>query len=256
MEKLAKGSLFLIFSLYAIIFLSLFVFFNPAGFMKTLASSRTLYSIKLTLLTALVSSTISMTLAIPAGYALSRYDFRGKWLIDATLELPLVISPLALGAACLIFFYTRTGTMIQENMIYFVYEISGIILAQFLTSAGMATRIVKSVFNSIPVDYEEIAYSLGVPPARTFLRVTLPMARGGLISGFILTFAKCIGEFGATITIAGAMPMKTETLPISIFLKIAAADIEGAVLFIILLVLLGITVISLSKRLLDSSIEV
>ena len=115
----------------------------------------------------------------------------------------------------------------------------------------LITRMVKSTFDEISPRYEFVACTLGATTWQAFYTVTLPMARRGILAAMILTFAKCIGEFGATIMLAGSMPMKTETLPISIFMRLGSADIEGMAVMILLLLAVGLSVLLLIKSLLD-----
>ncbi|MFN3739883.1 MAG: ABC transporter permease subunit, partial [Thermodesulfovibrionales bacterium] len=129
----------------------------------------------------------------------------------------------------------------QNNYAQFVFTAYGIILAQFITTAGIATRLIKAAMDEIPHRYEDVARSLGVSPFKAFLTVTLPLCKNGIIAASVLTWAKAIGEFGATITIAGSMAMKTETLPIAIFMRLAGADIEGTVVLILILLAIGLS---------------
>ncbi|MFN3598429.1 MAG: ABC transporter permease [Aquificaceae bacterium] len=230
-----------IFVLYAGLVISLFYFWKGSLFVETLLSERTLFSIKLSLITATVTTLLSLIIALPSAYALSRFDFKGKHIIDTTLELPMIVSPAALGAMLLIFFSTSVGMWIQDNFVPFVFSPYGIILAQFITTVGIATRLVKSAMDEIPQRYEDVAISLGVSPFKAFLTITLPLSIKGILAASILTWAKAIGEFGATIMLAGTMAMKTETLPIAIFMRLSMADIEGTVTLIIVLITIGIT---------------
>ncbi len=228
-----------IFALYAGLVLSLFYFYKGSLFVETLFSERTLYSIKISLIAATIATFLSLVIALPSAYALSRFDFRGRHIIDTILELPMIVSPAALGAMLLIFFNNPLGIWIQDNYAQFVFTIYGIILAQFVTTAGIATRLIKAAMDEIPQRYEDVARSLGVSPFKAFLTVTLPLCKNGIIAASVLTWAKAIGEFGATITIAGSMAMKTETLPIAIFMRLSTADIEGTVVLILILVAIG-----------------
>ncbi|MCO4783865.1 MAG: ABC transporter permease [Candidatus Cloacimonetes bacterium] len=236
-----------IFLIYFILILSLLYFFDAQMFMETVFSKRTLYSIQLSVLSACVSSFVALIFAVPAAYALSRYEFFGKDIIDTILELPMVVSPAALGAMLLIFFNNPIGEWIQENTIRFVFSISGVILAQFITVLGVATRLVKSALDEISPRYEIVAQTLGATPWQAFKTVTLPLLRNGLISATILTWAKALGEFGASITLAGSMAMKTETIPVAIYMRLASAQIEQSVVVILLLISLGLGLLYLSR---------
>lgn len=209
----------------------------------TLLSQRTLFSIRLSLITATFSTVLSLIIGLPAAFALSRYEFTGKRAVDTMLELPMIVSPAALGAMLLIFFNNPLGLWIQENGPQFVFTFYGIILAQFVTIIGVSTRLIKAAMDEIPVRYEAVARSLGASPERAFLTITLPLCKRGLYSAAILSWAKALGEFGATITIAGSMAMKTETLPIAIFMRLSSAEIEGTVILIMILVSIGLGIL-------------
>lgn len=220
---------------------------GPGKLLGILGSERVLFSIRLSTTAALIATALSILLAVPAAYALSRYDFPGKRFVDATLEIPLVVTPVALGAMLLIFFNTRIGELVQQAGWSFIFEFPGIVLAQFVTTVGLATRMIKATFDEISPRYEVVACTLGASPAMAFRTVTFPMARKGILAATVITFAKCIGEFGATVMVAGSMPMKTETLPISIFMRLGNADIEGMAVMILLLLLIGISVLLVLK---------
>lgn len=214
------------------------------------ASPRVLFSVRISVLAATLSSGMALLLAIPAGYALSRYRFPGRALADLLLEIPLIVSPAALGAMLLIFFNNPLGAWIQSRGIHFVFAFSGIVLAQFTTILGIATRAMKTAFDDVPASLEMVARTLGAGPLRVFFTVTLPLARRGVLAAFVLSWAKAIGEFGATIMVAGSMAMRTETLPIAIYLRLASADIEGTVALIVILIAIGLLCLYLAHRLL------
>lgn len=243
LKKLTIGITLGIFIFYLLLVLSLFAFINPLKLVQAFASERVWFSVTLSLKAAVIATFLSVILAVPSAYALSRYEFPGKRIIDVLLEVPLVVTPIALGAMLLIFFQTRLGEIVQTHGLSFVFEFPGIILAQFLTTVGIAVRTMKNTFDGISPRYEMVACTLGATPTWAFLTVTLPMAKTGMLAATILAFAKCIGEFGATIMLAGAMPMKTETLPISIFMRVGSADIEGMALMILILLSVGLSVL-------------
>lgn len=242
--KFSIAIAFVVFILYIGLILSLLYFWDGALFLKTLCSERTLFSIKISILTATTVTILSLAFAVPSAYALSRLDFVGKHLIDTLLELPMVVSPAALGAMLLIFFNNPVGVWIQNSSMQFVFTISGIILAQFVTTVGIATRLVKAAMDEIPYRYEDVARSLGASPLEAFFTITLPLSKNGILAASALTWAKAIGEFGATITIGGSMAMKTETLPVAIFMRLSNADIEGTVALIFVLTGIGLSMLS------------
>ena len=234
---------FSIFALYAGLLLSLFYFWDSSRVAASILSERTFFSVKLSVAAATAATLLSLTLAVPAAYALSRFEFRGKVLIDTMLELPMIVSPAALGAMLLIFFNNPAGTWVQEHQAQFVFTTYGIVLAQFVTTLGVSTRLVKAAMDEIPSSYEDVARTLGASPLDAFCSVTLPLSKNGILAAAALTWAKALGEFGATITIGGSMAMKTETLPVAIFMRLATADIEGTVALILLLTTIGLALL-------------
>lgn len=232
-----------VFLAYAGLILSLFYFFQGPRFMETLFSERTFFSIRLSLITATIVTLVSVLIALPAAYALSRYRFFGRQFIDTLLELPMIVSPVALGAMLLIFFNTPAGQLIQDRGTHFVFTVYGILLAQLVTTAGIAIRLIKAVLDEIPQRYEEMAWVLGLSPSKTFFTVVLPLSKKGIIASAVLTWAKALGEFGATITVAGSMAMKTETLPIAIFMRLSNADIEGTAVLVLILIGIGLGIL-------------
>ncbi len=229
--------------LYGVLILSLLYFFSGETLLKTVMSERTLFSVRISIFSATISSILAMVIAIPAAFALSRFEFPGKRFVDTMLELPMIVSPAALGAMLLIFFNNPVGLWIQEHGPQFVFTFYGIILAQFVTICGVSTRLIKAAMDEIPVRYEAVARTLGASPGRAFLTITLPLSKRGIYSAAILSWAKALGEFGATITIAGSMAMKTETLPIAIFMRLSSAEIEGTVILIMILVSIGLGIL-------------
>lgn len=225
---------------YALLIVSLGYFFELDQVVRLWTGARTLFTIKLSLAAATLAAACALSLAVPAAYALSRFEFRGRLAADTILEFPIIVSPAALGAILLIFFNNPLGEWIQEHLVTFVFTFAGIMLAQFVTVLGIATRFVKTALDEIPTEYERVARSLGAGPFRAFATTTLPLAKRGLFTAFVLSWAKAMGEFGATITVAGTMAMRTETLPIAIYMRLSSADIEGTVALIVLLLAIGL----------------
>jgi molybdate transport system permease protein len=225
-------------------------------FITALFSREILFAIRLSVTTATISAVISMLIAVPVAHAISRNNFRGKNIVDSLLDLPIVISPIALGAALLVFFNTPVGSGINNNVLRFVFAVPGIVLAQFTVISALAIRLLKSTFDSIDPRYEQVARTLGCSRPEAFFRVTLPLARDGLIAAAILTWARAIGEFGATVTLAGATAFKTETLPTAIFLSLASADIEKAIAVIFVLVIIAVAALLVIRRLIGKRYQI
>ena len=243
-ERTFKGATISVLAILTIfivgIIVSMLTYTDWDTFISTLLSEEILFAIRLSVTTATIATIVSIIIGIPAAYAISQSSFPGKDIVDSLLDLPIVISPVALGACLLVFFNTPVGAGINDNVIRFVFAVPGIILAQITVISALAIRLLKSTFDSIDPRYEQVARTLGCSKPEAFLRVTLPLAKDGLIASGILTWARAVGEFGATVTLAGATAMKTETLPTAIFLSLASADVEKAIAVIFILVIISI----------------
>ncbi|MBN1368390.1 MAG: ABC transporter permease subunit [Dehalococcoidales bacterium] len=246
------GALGVLSLFFAVIIISLLTYTNWDNFVAALGSQEVLFAIGLSLVTATISTVIALIIAVPVAYAISKNNFWGKSVVDSLLDLPVVISPIAIGAALLIFFSTPWGSFINNHVIAFVFTVAGIILAQFTIVSALAIRLLKSTFDDIDTRYEQVGRTLGCSKPEAFFRIIMPIARHGLIASGILTWARAIGEFGASITLAGAMAMKTETLPIAISLNLAAADIEKAIAIILILIVVAIIVLLVIRKIIGS----
>jgi molybdate transport system permease protein len=228
--------------------LSLFTYTSWGDFAEALSSREVLFAVGLSLVTATISTVIAMIVAVPAAYALSQSNFRGKSVVDSLLDLPVVVSPIAIGAALLIFFSTPLGSAINEHVVKIVFSVTGIVVAQFTIISALAIRLLKSTFDSIDSRYEQVGRTLGLSKPEAFFRITLPLTKNGLIASGILTWARAIGEYGASVTLAGAMALKTETLPIAISLSLSNADLSTAVAIILILIVIAVLALLVIRK--------
>jgi len=220
-------------------------------FYYPLFSKEIQFAIKLSLETASIATLLGTLLGVPAAYALARYDFKGKNIVDSIVELPVILPPLITGFALLVFFgNTVFGKFITENLIEILFTYKGTIVAQFFVATPFIIRTSKSVFECIDEKYELIAQSLGSKKYESFLNVVIPMAKNGIIAGVILAWARSIGEFGATMMLAGATKMKTETLPIAVFLNISLGDLEKALAVSLIFLLVATLVLVIIRSVL------
>ena len=206
---------------------------------EALLSNEVQFAVKLSLGTASIATLLGAFVGIPSAYALARYNFKGKEFIDSLIDLPVILPPLISGFALLVFFGdTIIGKAITENILDIVFSPTGIVVAQFFVATPFIIKTSKAIFESIDEKYEYIAQSLGMTKLKSFFKVVLPMAKNGILAGMILAWARSMGEFGATLMLAGATKMKTETLPIAVFLNISVGKLELAlsVAFIFLVV--------------------
>jgi molybdate transport system permease protein len=223
------------------------MFFIPSwdGFIEALFSPNMSFAITLTIYTSIISAILVMLFAIPTSYALSRYDFPLKRLFRVVLDLPIALPEIVIGIALLMFLGSNgIGDYLESAGIILVFNSAGIIIAEFFIAFPYATRIMYSAFNSIDTRYEFVSRSLGYSASSTFFNVTLPLAKGGLITTGIITLARCIGTFAAVLFVGGGILMKTETLAVSMYLHLSTGDVDLAITAGILLVILSsITII-------------
>lgn len=204
------------------------------------------FAIILSLWTSAVSTGICIALAIPVSYALARYRFRGSRIVNLMLTMPLALPPLVAGIALLLFFGTTPlGKALDAAGFSVIFTPLGIIVAEVFVNLPYMIRILRSSFAMVNPRYEYVAKTLGCTETGSFLQVTLPMSRQGLLAGTAITWSKSMGEFGAVLLLAGATTMRTETLPIALYLNVSAGDLSQAVaaatiLIIISLITLGI----------------
>jgi molybdate transport system permease protein len=227
---------------------SVLIYTDLETLIKSLTSESTLFSIKLSLVTSLISTGLAILIAIPAGYCLSRYEFRGKAILDTIIDLPIVLPPLIVGVCLLIFFSTSFGKFIENNFISFVFEFPGIIIAQFSISASFAIIVLRGAYDSIDPRYEDAARILGCNKSQSFQKVTLPLVRRGIINASIMTWTRAVGEFVPILLLCGAQRGKTTIMPIAIFLQFEVGDIEGAVGLTIIFLLLSVIYLTLLKK--------
>lgn len=216
--------------------------------MRVLCCPEILFSVKLSLYTATVATCITLLLAIPSAYALSQYRGPGKNIFDTLLDLPLVLPPVGLGFLLLVFFRTALGQAIETHVMRFVFEVPGIILAQFAVASGFALRVIKSTFDGLNPRYEEVARTLGFSKWQAFSRIVLPLSRNGILAGTVLTWARCIGEFGATMIVAGTFAGKTEVLSIALMMKWQTAEIEQGLTVTLLLITISLAALLLFRK--------
>ena len=201
------------------------------------------HAVGLTLLTATVSTMLALGFAIPAAYALSRYRFPAWQAVDALIDLPVILSPVAIGVAILMLMRTPAGSFVDGHLVGFVFSVPGIVLAQFTIVTALAIRLLKSTFDDQEPRYEQVARFLGCSAPGAFFRVTLPMARGGIVSAALLCWARAMGEFGATVTVAGATRMRTATLPTLVYLSLETVDLARVATLISLMLVLAMAVL-------------
>ena len=186
-------------------------------------------SLKLSLVTGVISTVLVMLFALPIGYTLSRLDFWGKGVVKTIIDLPVAFPELVLGLCLLLLFgKTPVGTFLSSVGLDFVFTKKGVVAAQFFTALPYSVRIMKSTFDYINPRMEFVSRSLGYTQFETFIRVSLPLAGSGILASTVIAFARCIGTFGTVLILAGGSYMRTETLPITLYLNISYGNMGMA----------------------------
>ena len=220
--------------------------FKQNPLLEALADRKIQYSIWLSLISCTMSAVISVLVAVPMGYLMSRHDFRGKRLLDAILDIPIVLPPLVVGLSLLILFQFAPFRWIARDVIY---QVPSVVLAQFSVACAFAMRTMKATFDHIDPRCEDVAVSLGCTRLQTFGWVLLPAAQRGMLTAFTLAWARSLGEFGPLLIFSGATRMKTEVLSTTVFLEMNVGNIEGAVAVSFIMVFAAIVVLILTRLL-------
>ena len=192
---------------------------------------------------------LAALLGTPLALALARRDFPGKRFVSLFIELPIVMPPAVAGLALLLTFGRRgaIGSLLAELGILIPFSIAAVILAQFFISAPFYIRSAQVGFSSIAAEIEDAARVDGAHGWLMFWHITLPIAWRALASGMTLTWARALGEFGATILFAGNLQGKTQTMPLLVY-SIFERDINAAIWTGLLLIMLALIALFLSQR--------
>jgi molybdate transport system permease protein len=172
-----------------------------------------------TIRTAALAAALILPLGIPVAWLLARKRWPGKAVVETIVALPLVMPPVATGLILLKLFGRRgpIGSMLHDVGIDVVFTWRAVVVAMMVMSFPLLVRASRIAFEEVPVRFEQIARTLGANEPRVFFTITLPLAMRGVIGGVLLAFARSLGEFGATILVAGNIPGRTSTVAVSIY---------------------------------------
>lgn len=183
---------------------------------------------------------ISLPFAILLAWFLARYQFRFKYIVEALLQMPLVLPPVVLGYLLLISFGTQgwIGKFLYQFGIQLAFNWKGAVLASIIVAFPLMVQPIRLSFQMINRELEIVAGSLGASPFKVFLSISLPLSLPGILIGSILCFSRSLGEFGATITFVGNIPDETRTIPIAIYTLIQQPDGEQMAMRLVVLSLI------------------
>jgi molybdate transport system permease protein len=202
--------------------------------------ANTLAALQLSLVTATASTLIALVAGTPVAYWLAREQFAGKAVIDTLIDLPMVLPPAVAGIALLVAFGRRglLGPTLSLVGIELPFTTAAVIVAQTFVAAPFYVRSAKAGFAGVDPKLEQMSTLLGVSNLKTFLRISVPLAAPSLLSGLLMTWARALGEFGATLMFAGSFPGRTMTMPLAIYSGLES-NLESALVLALLLVIVS-----------------
>lgn len=226
---------------------------SPLHFIEALGKPEIRYSIRLTLVSCTISALLSIWVATPLGYLLSRFPFRGRWIVDTIIDIPIVLPPLVIGLSLLILFHLpMAGTTLEQWLnrtfgLHVTYAEPAVVLAQFSVACAFAVQTMRVTFDQIDPRAEQVALTLGCRRSQAFLQIALPQAWRGMIAALTIAWARSLGEFGPILVFAGATRMRTEVLSTTVFLELSVGQLEAAVAVSLLMVVAAMAVLGLVR---------
>jgi molybdate transport system permease protein len=232
-----------------------FLFTSPSEFIETVTKPEIQAAFRLTLFSCTAAAILSIWVATPLGYLLSRYKFPGRWIIDTIVDIPIVLPPLVLGLSLLILFHLEFGQWQLERWLRdelnfpVTFQWPAVVLAQFSVACAFAVRTMRVTFDQIDPRAEDVARTLGCTRGQAFWKIALPQAWRGMIAATTIAWARALGEFGPILVFAGSTRMRTEVLSTSVFLELSIGELGAAVSVSLLMVAMAVVVLVLLRLL-------
>ncbi len=205
----------------------------------------------LSLKVAFVATLLALVAGVALGWLFARKRFWGSSVLEAVLMLPLVLPPTVIGYAILVAAGRRSplGAWLREHLDYtLIFSWHGAVVASAIVALPLVLKSSSAAFAHVDRHYEQAAGTLGQSALSTFMRVTLPLAWPGILAGTLLAFARAMGEFGASLMVAGSIPQQTQTLSMAIYDAVQAGHGDLAMLLVIVTSVLSIAILVLSNR--------
>ncbi|NFO03689.1 molybdate ABC transporter permease subunit [Clostridium botulinum] len=201
----------------------------------------------ISLKTSLVATSLTFVLGIIVSYWIANFNGKLKGLLDGLLNLPLILPPTVVGFFLLLIcgkngFIGRLFLIFDKSLIF---SWTATVVAAVVVSFPMMYRTTRSAFEQIDSNILSAARTLGLSEIQIFYKIAIPLSWPGIIAGLVLSFARAMGEFGATLMIAGNIPGKTQTMPLAIFFAVEGGDMQKAILWVIIIVSLSLFMIIL-----------
>jgi molybdate transport system permease protein len=204
-----------------------------------------LTALALSLVTTTVAMVATILLGFPLAFVLARRSFRGRWLVEAVVDLPIVLPPSVAGLALLLVFGRRglVGESLGIVGLEIPFTTLAVVIAQVFVAAPFFIRSARAGLASVDRDLEDAARVDGASETHLFRRITVPLAAGTIAGGIVMSWARALGEFGATIMFAGNIEGRTQTLPLVVYAEFQAGDLEASVAAASILVLAALGVL-------------
>lgn len=222
---------------------------GPERFLRIVTSPRTLSALKVTVTAAAISTLFNAVYGLLMAWVLVRYDFPGKRLLDALMDIPFALPTAVAGLSLTALFSANGwfGPVLDALGIQVVYTIWGIILAMTFTSIPFVVRTVQPVLEDLDPALEQAAMTLGARPWTIFRRVVFPAILPAFLAGATIAFARSLGEFGAVVFIAGNKPMETEIASLLAFIRLEEYDYAGAAAIALVLLVFALCLLVVSN---------
>jgi molybdate transport system permease protein len=208
--------------------------------------------IAFTVAVAALAVAVDLPFALALAWLLARRRWPGKAIIETLVTVPLVLPPVATGLLLLLLFgrHGWIGSLLEERLgVQIVFTWKAVVAAMAVMAFPLVVRAARVGFESVDSSLEDAARSAGANPWQVFFRVTLPLARRGVLAGVVMGFARALGEFGATIVVAGNIPGRTTTLPLAIYSDVLLGDNEAALELIAVSLVIALAAVALGERL-------
>lgn len=210
------------------------------------------FPLVLSLKVSAVATALALVVGVGLGWLFARKPFPGSGILEAVFMLPLVLPPTVLGYGILVMAGRRSalGSWLREHFDYtIIFSWHGAVVASAVVALPLVLKSATTAFANVDRSLEAAASTLRQSPLSVFLRVTLPLAWPGILAGTLLAFARAMGEFGASLMVAGSIPQQTQTLSMAIYDSVQAGKDDTALVLVLVTSLLSVSILVLSNRL-------
>ncbi len=237
-------ALAILLGLLAVPIVSLVVRLPPGALWRQLGQPVVFQALRLSVETSVATTVLVVVLGLPMAYLLATRDFRGKRIVQTLVEIPIVLPPTVAGVGLLLAFGRAglAGGVLRTLGIELPFTTLAVVVAQVFVATPFFVSAAAAGLGAVERRYLDAAATLGAGPAYSFFRVLLPLALPSLVAGAAMSWARALGEFGATITFAGNLPGRTQTMPLAVYTALQT-DLDAAVALSVLLVILSFSIL-------------